>query len=1346
MTLSPNSVNMNTVYMDHLVQVGQAGAHTGWYDYNAFNNLLVAPTMQAPQINMQQHHHHPHPQEVVAAPPRPKPPASRPKPRTASTERSYFCDVCGASFSNSSNLKSHSRIHSGERPYTCEECGASFVQSSNLKAHRRIHTGERPYTCSECGQTFSRSSHLTGHKRTHTGERPYICGICQDSFVTSTHLRNHMRKHTGERPFQCQICEAAFAQNASLQIHLRIHTGERPYKCADCTAAFRSKGDLRSHRKLHTDERPFGCARCGKVFKTNQYLQKHLKKCGAPPTGKKRGRPRKLLSADTMMSSVPKRSVGRAARGRGRGKAKRGRPRARPTRITRHTKLDEQGQIMHDGDFEEEESNTFEEIIVSDKVANGEILNEPTSSEHLQEHSSDPQVDPLEQQVQQVLPELKGSSDQFEEIATNGMEQVTDVSHSLHIAHVGHIDHMPIEAMERVVQATHYLQHNIATSAEFTLLKITLHINLLPSFPSTRPKTTPNSHSKDQSTGQNQPADKAKTKITPRECSLNTCIPVLPHHAKDEHFRSRRGNKTKEDFAKDRHNAKVMSEPTITASTLKNKPSELLKDVSIRTIQYRRLKNLCLLTRRITARHEKQVQEARPSNIKDLLETLKKLVVHMDVSYFRFIAPSGPERSKLQRRLVRREAVMDQLGGQPLPQATVQPAVWYNYSTTYNDFLVNHPVQVQVAVPTVQMVAAPSQTPTPVPTEVDSLDIAVNMVPPKSKKSKKPQPDNQERNFHCQECGSSFTNSSNLRSHMRIHSGVRPYVCEECGKSFIQSSNLKAHKRVHTGERPYQCSECGQTFSRSSHLVGHKRTHTGERPYICGICSEAFFTSSHLRNHVRRHTGEKPYVCQYCGESFGQSVELRVHHRYHTGEKPFKCRECDTALISARELKAHRKVHHLGSKPFKCEQCDKCFRTLTFLTKHKVRCKGPRPKRPKGRPRKYPRADGEEPPWKKPKKRKNKRPAAPTDRVSRSRSKAIIDAQLKQETDDAPEAEAEKQQNSDQTDKEDDTIQPEREQSDEQTIQLEGAGLKTEVELEHITQLPMVQVMLDNLGSEAEGLDGTHPQALVLQSSTGTVHSLHALSEHTEQQIGVMDLSGQQIHQDDQHQVESVQQAISIIPAHQSLPVVSSGHQQQLAVITAHQQLPVVTAHQPTLSAHQQLATVNAHQQVLSAHQQLPVISAHQQVPVTNGRQQAANSHLQLPVVSAHQQTSTTHQQMPVVTAHQQVVNAHQQMPAVTAHQQVASAHQQVVTAHQPVSVLAAHQHVSAHQQGLVVTAHQQVPVVSAHKQSSLGSSGSSTVVYEAGQPYVVDLSSPALTSQVPLVNQSVTTTQYARP
>ncbi|KAL7639895.1 UNVERIFIED_CONTAM: hypothetical protein RMT77_009308 [Armadillidium vulgare] len=283
--------NENASLMESVVQV-QSDDPSSWQNYgNTFENMisgsesliLFDQTVTSNQDRAKILHRN----------------VKKPSP----VDRSYFCSECGASFSNSSNLKSHARIHSGERPYICDVCGASFVQSSNMKAHKRIHTGERPYSCSECGQSFSRSSHLTGHKRTHTGERPYICGVCNESFVTSTHLRNHMRKHTGERPFICEICKSRFAHNGSLQIHLRIHTGERPFKCGNCTSAFRSKGDLRSHHKLHTEFRPFSCNNCDKTFKTKQYLQKHKKKCGAPPTGKKRGRPKKAVGSDMQVVS-----------------------------------------------------------------------------------------------------------------------------------------------------------------------------------------------------------------------------------------------------------------------------------------------------------------------------------------------------------------------------------------------------------------------------------------------------------------------------------------------------------------------------------------------------------------------------------------------------------------------------------------------------------------------------------------------------------------------------------------------------------------------------------------------------------------------------------------------------------------------------------------------------------------------------------------------------------------------------------------------------------------------------------------------------------------------------------
>lgn len=45
-----------------------------------------------------------------------------------------------------------------------------------------------------------------------------------------------------------------------------------------------------------------------------------------------------------------------------------------------------------------------------------------------------------------------------------------------------------------------------------------------------------------------------------------------------------------------------MSDPTITAAILKNGHSELLKDVSIKTIQYRFQKDLCLPTLRVTVK------------------------------------------------------------------------------------------------------------------------------------------------------------------------------------------------------------------------------------------------------------------------------------------------------------------------------------------------------------------------------------------------------------------------------------------------------------------------------------------------------------------------------------------------------------------------------------------------------------------------------------------------------------------------------------------------------------------------------------------------------------------------
>ncbi|XP_057196014.1 zinc finger protein 664 isoform X2 [Triplophysa rosa] len=133
--------------------------------------------------------------------------------------------------------------------------------------------------------------------------------------------------------------------------------------------------------------------------------------------------------------------------------------------------------------------------------------------------------------------------------------------------------------------------------------------------------------------------------------------------------------------------------------------------------------------------------------------------------------------------------------------------------------------------------------------------------------------------FLCAECGRAFNSHSNLRIHLNVHTGARPYSCADCGKSFSQSGALKIHRRIHTGERPYTCTYCGRGFPHLAGVRAHQRTHTGEKPYRCAQCGKCFTQSGALKIHTRIHTGERPFVCSLCGKSFSNRSGIRFHHR-----------------------------------------------------------------------------------------------------------------------------------------------------------------------------------------------------------------------------------------------------------------------------------------------------------------------------------------------------------------------------------------------------------------------------------------------------------------------------------
>ncbi|RZC32398.1 zf-H2C2 2 domain containing protein, partial [Asbolus verrucosus] len=52
---------------------------------------------------------------------------------------------------------------------------------------------------------------------------------------------------------------------------------------------------------------------------------------------------------------------------------------------------------------------------------------------------------------------------------------------------------------------------------------------------------------------------------------------------------------------------------------------------------------------------------------------------------------------------------------------------------------------------------------------------------------------------------------------------VRKYQCSYCLKKFGWPTDLKRHILIHTGERPFQCQTCDSTFTRNFLLKKHQR-------------------------------------------------------------------------------------------------------------------------------------------------------------------------------------------------------------------------------------------------------------------------------------------------------------------------------------------------------------------------------------------------------------------------------------------------------------------------------------------------------------------------------------------